>query len=189
MKKPAVLLSALSLLLLGGCDDSDSIEPGDSRHPVAEVQQNNQAKGGGADTGISLRDRVESFERSVGELQERIEDGANAPELEQKARRLADKAAPILDRFSQKHPECTDYLSQIKGLVGRLGTISEAEIRQRYLNGEGLPSAPRKCSRAKNLLVRPATMVAMLENRTSREALTGEIEQLATEARGFKNSL
>ncbi len=189
MRKSAVLVSILPLLLLGGCDYSDGVKPGQSHQPVAEVQQNNEAKGGGADTGISLRDRVNSFERSVGELQERIEDGANAPELEQKARRLADKSAPILDGFSEENPDCTDYLSEAKGLVGMLGNISEGEIRRHYLNGESLPSAPSKCSEPKNLLVRPATMVVMLKNETSREALTGEIEKLATDVRRFKNNL
>lgn len=191
MRKFAVVLPAMGLLfLLSGCDDSDGVKPGEqTREPVPEVQRKKDAEGGGASSGLSLGDRLESFDRSADELAKRVDNGANAPELEQKTRRLTDKAVPILDNYAEQNPDCTDYLSRSKAVVGRLGTLTLADLRRDYIQGEALPEAPAKCEQVQQLLIRPAAMVIMVQNQTSREAVATEIRGLLQAVDRVRNSL
>jgi len=123
-----------------------------------------------------------AYRRQAEALLAAIKNGAGEAALIERTQALLDQSTPVLARYRQAHPGCTDYLDAADTVREQLATISHATIEHEYHHDGALPQAPGKCYSAKDMLVHPATVLVVLReqglNDDTRKILEAEIAEV-----------
>lgn len=69
----------------------------------------------------------------------------------------------LITKYSERHVECKDYLNQTAAQADKLADMPLEKIEKDYHEDGALPKAPAICHHAKDLLVHPATVLAILK--------------------------
>lgn len=150
------VLALAGALLVSGC--------GESRDPGEHVVQSVAAP------------LLDQYQQTAGDL---LAAGGDHAQVEVKARQLVEQSLVILDQFVALHPACADYLTQARGVVAELPTITLERIEADYHHDGALPPvAAASCYHAKDLLVHPATVLVLLREKPDDAAIAGEIEEV-----------
>jgi hypothetical protein len=96
---------------------------------------------------------------------------------------------PILDAYAKQNPDCTNYLSESRAVMGRLSDMSLGELRRNFAHDEALSEAPAKCRRVQKLLLHPAALVVRLQSSSDRATLVSEHAALMKAIRKVKSGV
>ena len=104
--------------------------------------------------------KLKKYTKTAKKLVKKIETKELAS-IEKKAKKLVELSKPILRKFSQGHPECSEYLNATLQASDQMLTMSLDTIERDYHSDGALPKASIKCYHAKDLLVHPATVIVL----------------------------
>ena len=75
----------------------------------------------------------------------------------------------MLDAFSTTHPDCKAYLDAAKTILDVQQTASAETLELDYHQDGKLPKGPEHCHHAKDLVVHPASVVALTREPASQD--------------------
>lgn len=81
--------------------------------------------------------------------------------ISKEASALVEMSKPLLKAFKGKEKECAAYIDAILKVGDQLSSMPLEKIESDYHEDKALPKAPGSCHHAKDLIVHPATVVAL----------------------------
>ena len=123
------------------------------------------------------------YRRLATELTGAIESGQNADVIAARAQRLTLTGLGLLTNLRSKHPECEAYFDAIVQVAPKLGDMPLERIETGFHADGELPKSPGgACYHGKDLVVHPATVVALakagLKTPEDRNKAVGEITEV-----------
>lgn len=108
------------------------------------------------------------------------------------ARQMVDISMNLVDRFREQYPECDIYLRSVKDLVPRINSISVEVLEQDYHQDGALGEMPSEtCYHAKDLLVHPASVIALIREQPEGylEAVEAEVTEVLAHMNAVQDAL
>lgn len=114
---------------------------------------------------------------------------ASTKELRTLSLNLIEQAKPIMNGFKKNHSACTELMNFVIGKSIAMTNLSLSEIEDQFHSGSALPEAPEVCFEAKELIVHPATVAIITNNKKlskeNREQINDEIEEVLAHIDGL----
>lgn len=143
----------------------------------------------GADIGSAAL--VTAYTKLGNELIGAVEQGDQTT-IVSNANQMVDYSINLVDRFREQYPECDTYLRAVKDVVPRINTISAEVLEKDYHQDGALGEMPSEtCYHAKDLLVHPASVIALMREQPNGylEAVEAEITEVLAHMDAVKDEL
>ena len=124
---------------------------------------------------------IQEFEVLAKQIISMAKENKPAELVRKKTVELIDKATPILTEYQRQSPNCQEFLSIVINKKSEMMNLKLSEIEKLYHDGDALPEANDECYNAKELLVHPATVYIITNNKynqSGREQIVEELEEL-----------
>ncbi len=163
-------VNLLMMFLLVACTKSNNVVP------------RNDTK---SDT-IDFKSQIAEYKSLSLDLIKSNKNNASKNEIKSMASNLIEKAKPIMNLFSKKHPQCEKLMNAVINNSTAMTKLSLDVIETNFHQGNALPEAPDECYDAKELIVHPATVLVVINqakaqlSKENREQIFNEIEEVVS---------
>jgi hypothetical protein len=132
------------------------------------------------------------YESEAQALFQAIEAQSPGPQIAQRADELIALSRVIAAGFVQAQPTCSEYLGAVLGALDQLDRLSSEQLEHDYHQDDALPSAPALCYHAKDLVVHPASVRALLregDDAERRAQMGREIQEVLGHIQAVRSQL
>ncbi|NRA64222.1 MAG: hypothetical protein HRU19_07030 [Pseudobacteriovorax sp.] len=101
------------------------------------------------------------YSKKLKETLTQIEMKKSLKDISKQSGELVSMSKPILTAFKKVQPECSAYIDTVLKVADTMTSMPLDKIESDYHADKALPKAPSICHHAKDMLVHPATVVAL----------------------------
>lgn len=94
---------------------------------------------------------------------------------------LVAKGKSLLSLLGKRWPKCSELFDKVVMDAEKMSKLSLDKIEKEYHDGESLPEADDECLNAKELVVHPATVLVLInekDTKKTRERMKDEVEEV-----------
>ena len=129
-----------------------------------------------------IKKHIEIYKTKANELVKLNNANASKSKLNKLGLELIAQAKPIMIAYKDVHKECGELLDFVMKKSMAMTKLNLEQIEAQYHDGEALPKSPDSCYEAKELVVHPATVVILTNqkklNKELRTQIDDEIEEV-----------